>query len=278
VEIIDAAKQLQDGRAIMKQFQKLSGGKFNVEMEVFGKGEPLLFLHGLFGHTAEDSFLEELGRDFHVIAPHLPGFGESSGAEFIDDVVDAALFYHELMDELKIPSAYIVGHSMGAMLAAEVAALDVHRAKKLVLATPLGLWLDEYPIPDLFATLPFELGPLLFHDPKSAMAQAMTSTSSVPSLLGAMSVNIERTKRFGMASKFLYPIPYRGLKKRAYRIQAPTLVLMGESDHLLPMAYGQAFTSAIKNSKQQVIPKVGHMMMYEQQGEFSKSVTAFLKS
>ena len=108
MEIIDAAKQLQDGRAIMKQFQKLSGGKFNVEMEVFGKGEPLLFLHGLFGHTAEDSFLEELGRDFHVIAPHLPGFGESSGAEFIDDVVDAALFYHELIDELKIPSANIV--------------------------------------------------------------------------------------------------------------------------------------------------------------------------
>ena len=71
-----------------------------------------------------------MGRDFKVIAPHLPGFGDSTGAELIDDVIDAALFYHQLMDDLHLDSAYIVGESMGGMLAAEVAALDMRRARK----------------------------------------------------------------------------------------------------------------------------------------------------
>ena len=262
----------------MRKTQTLCGGKFSVEMEVAGRGEPLLFLHGFSGLMAENPFLDELGRDFQVFAPHLPGFGDSTGAELIDDVIDAALFYHELMDELKIPSANIVAHSMGAMLAAELATLDVHRARKLVLAAPMGLWLDEHPIPDLFATQFFELPALLFHDPKSPMAQAMTSSSTLPSLLGAMSANIENTKRYGMSSKFLYPLPYRGLRKRAYRIQPPTLVLMGESDRLVPRAYGKAFTSIIANAKEEVVAKSGHMLMYEQQADFCKAVTKFLKA
>src|SRR6266851_5548693 len=135
----------------MKTFQKLRDGKISVEMEVCGSGEPLLFLHGAGGLMGVDPFLEELGKDFKVIAPSLPGYGESTGGDQIDDVIDAALFYHELMDELKIPSAYIAGHSMGGMIAAEVAALDIRRAKKLVLVSSAGFWLDEHPIPELFA-------------------------------------------------------------------------------------------------------------------------------
>ena len=55
------------------------------------------------------------------------------------------------MDGLDIPTANIVGHSMGGMLAAEIAALDNSRAKKLVLVDAAGFWLDEHPIPDFFA-------------------------------------------------------------------------------------------------------------------------------
>src|SRR5216684_1829471 len=198
----------------MKTHQKLCDGKFSVEMEVTGKGEPLLFLHGAGGLTGADPFLEDLGRSFKVYAPHLPGYGESTGGEHIDDVIDAALFYHELMDELKIPSANIVGHSMGGMLAAEVAALDTRRAKKLVLVSSAGFWLDDHPIPDLFAAQLYELGELLFHDPKSPAAQAITTIPTDMEALGVM--YLERTKRFSTASKFLWPIPDRGLKKRIY--------------------------------------------------------------
>ena len=181
------------------------------------------------------------------------------------------------MDELKIPSAYLVGHSMGGMLAAEVAALDARRAKKLVLVGAAGLWLDNDPIPDLFSADLDDLPAMLFHDPKSPLAQMMIAMPwDDQELLTAMYV--ERTRRFSTASKFLWPIPDRGLKKRAYRIAAPTLLLWGESDKVIPPVYAREFKKYIRNSRVHLIKEAGHMVMYEQPAEFDKVVTEFLKS
>jgi pimeloyl-ACP methyl ester carboxylesterase len=88
---------------------------------------------------------------------------------------------------------------------------------------------------------------------------------------------VERVKRLSTASKFLWPIPDRGLKKRAYRIAAPTLVLWGSSDRLIPPAYAQEFTKHIKHAKVQMIDAAGHMLPYEQHDAFCKAVTGFLK-
>ncbi len=259
----------------MKTYQTLRDGKWSVEMEVTGSGEPLLFIHGAGGLTGADPFLEDLGRSFKVYAPHLPGYGESAGTD-IDDVIDAALFYHELMDELGIPSANIVGHSMGGMLAAEVAALDTRRAKKLVLVAPVGFWIDAHPIPDFFSADLDELPAMLFHDPKSQIAQMMVALPwDNQEMLTAMYV--ECTKRFSTASKFLWPIPDRGLKKRAYRIAAPTLLIWGESDRTVPPAYAGEFQSRIANCRLQTIREAGHMVMYEQPAEFCRVVTEFFK-
>lgn len=261
----------------MKTHHRLREGKWSVEVEITGNGEPLLFLHGAGGLLGSDPFLEDLGRNFRVYAPHLPGYGESTGAELIDDVIDAALFYHELMDDLGIPGANIVGHSMGGMLASEVAALDTRRAKKLVLVAPAGFWIEETPIPDLFAADLDDLPALLFHDPKSPLAQMMVALPwDDQAALTAMF--IERTKRFSMASKFLWPIPDRGLKKRAYRIAAPTLLLWGESDRVIPPAYAREFQHHIRNSRIAMIKEAGHMVMYEQPAEFCRTVTEFLTS
>src|SRR5271163_5213192 len=254
----------------MKTIQNVRDGKFSVEVHTFGSGEPLLYLHGAGGLLGIDPFLEELGKDFKVIAPHLPGFGESTGGDQIDDVIDAALFYHQLMDELGIDAAHIVGHSMGGMLAAEVAALDVHRAKKLVLVGAAGFWIDESPIPDFFALDLSELGSYLFHDPKSPLAQMFLAIPQDMNLLADMYV--ERVKRLSMASKFLWPIPDRGLKKRAYRIAAPTLLLWGESDKVIPPVYAREFQKYIRNSRMHTVKEAGHMVQYEQPAEFDKVV------
>ena len=256
--------------------QKLLDGKFSVELHQYGSsGDPLLFLHGAGGLTGVDPFLEDLSKDFKVYAPHFPGYGESTGNEHIDDVIDAALFYHELMDELGIASAHVVGHSMGGMLAAEMAALCSHRVKKLVLVSAAGFWLDAHPIPDFFAADLTEIAPLLFHDPNSAMAKMFTAIPEDFKALEAMYV--ERVKRLATAGKFLWPLPDRGLKKRAHRIKSPTLVLWGESDRLIPPVYANEFTSRIKGAKAATIKAAGHMPMYEQQAEFVKAVRGFLK-
>jgi pimeloyl-ACP methyl ester carboxylesterase len=256
--------------------QKVLNGKFSLEMHTYGSGgEPLLFMHGAGGLMPVEPFLEDLGKHFKVYAPQFPGYGDSTGNEYIDDIADAVLFYHELMDELGIPTANIVGHSMGGMLAAEVAAFDIHRAKKLVLIAPAGFWIDETPIPDLFAAQLTEIAPLLFHDPNSPAAQLMTA---IPSDFKALeTMYVERVKRLATASKFLWPIPDRGLKKRAYRIHAPTLLLWGDDDKLIPPVYAKEFTSRIKNSKLELIKNAGHMVMYEQQEALVAAVRNFLK-
>ena len=168
-----------------------------------------------------------------------------------------------------MPVPIAIAHYVGA-------ALDVHRAKKLVLVGAAGFWIDENPIPDFFALDLSELGSYLFHDPKSAFAQMFLA---VPQDMNALAdMYVERVKRLSTASKFLWPIPDRGLKKRAYRIAAPTLVLWGSSDRLIPPAYAHEFTKHIKHAKIQMIDEAGHMLPYEQHDAFCKAVTGFLKS
>jgi pimeloyl-ACP methyl ester carboxylesterase len=89
---------------------------------------------------------------------------------------------------------------------------------------------------------------------------------------------VERVKRLSMASKFLWPIPDRGLKKRAYRISAPTLLWWGESDKLIPPVYAGEFTRRIKNARVSMIKEAGHLLPYEQHAAFCKAVREFLKS
>jgi pimeloyl-ACP methyl ester carboxylesterase len=146
-----------------------------------------------------------------------------------------------------------------------------------VLVGAAGFWLENDPIPDLFSADLDDLPAMLFHDPKSPLAQMMIAMPwEDQELLTAMYV--ERTRRFSAASKFLWPIPDRGLKKRAYRIAAPTLLLWGESDKVIPPVYAREFKKYIRNGRVHLIKEAGHMVMYEQPAEFDKVVTEFLKS
>ena len=250
-------------------------GTFRLQVWSAGSGDPLVFLHGAGGLLGLDPFLDELAKTFTVYAPSFPGYGESEGVEAIDEVLDATLCYDELLTALGLDSAFIVGHSMGGMLGAELAALAPQRVKKLVLVCPAGFWLDEHPIPDFFAMTPEDLVQALFHDPTSALAQSMMAVPSDEDALTAML--IERVKRLAAAARILWPIPDRGLRKRIHRIAAPTLLLWGESDRLIPLVYAEEFLRRLKNAKLQTVREAGHMLPYEQTAEFVRLTTAFLK-
>ena len=80
-----------------------------------------------------------------------------------------------------------------------------------------------------------------------------------------------------MATKFMWPIPDRGLAKRAYRIAAPTLLLWGASDRYIEQAYAAEFKKTIRNSQLKKLPEAGHMLMYERPLEFCAAAKAFIK-
>jgi pimeloyl-ACP methyl ester carboxylesterase len=76
--------------------------------------------------------------------------------------------------------------------------------------------------------------------------------------------------------KFVWPIPDKGLKKRLHRIQAPTLVLWGEEDRLVPVAYAKEFASRISNARVEVIEQSGHLLSVEHPAKVAELVEGFL--
>lgn len=249
-------------------------GVFRTFVRSAGRGDPLLFLHGAGGLHGWPPFLEALARTFRVIAPEHPGFGRSEGLEHLDDVVDLALYYTEFMDAMGLEEPYIVGHGLGGMIGAEVAAIASERVSTLVMIAPVGLWLDDHPVMDFFAATPEELAAALFHDPASPVAKEMMALPSDPD--AQLEAVLERTKNLTAAGKFLWPIPDKGLKKRIHRIIAPTLLLWGASDRLVSPIYGEEFLNRIDGAHLTVLKGASHMLPFEKPDDLVEIVTDFL--
>ena len=227
-----------------------------------GSGPALLFLHGAGGITAEDPFLNALAAKYHVYAPLLPGYGASDECGEIRDMLDVTLHTYDVMGALGLSKPILVGHSMGGMIAAEMAAISPNDIEKLCLICPAGLWLDDHPIPDLFALLPYELPALLFHDAEAG-GKMMTAGMDFSNLEFLKSFLIQNARQMGMAGKLLFPIPDRGLRQRLYRIKAQTLLIWGDSDRLIVPRYAQEFKKLIAGAELVSIPEAGHLVPLE---------------
>ena len=74
---------------------------------------------------------------------------------------------------------------------------------------------------------------------------------------------VTNARQLGMAGKFLFPIPERGLKDRMYRIKARTVLVWGDSDRLFPAPYAHAWKEGIANAELVIVPDAGHMVPLE---------------
>src|SRR5579883_187998 len=197
----------------MLQTLSIDGGAFNVRYWEAGSGRPLLFLHGIDGFTPDAQFLSALAHDRRVIAPETPGFGESTDLDRIDDMLDATVYHQQLLEALGLEQVDIAGHSLGAMFAAELAAVSPHSVRRLVLVSPLGLWLDETPLPDFFTLSDREMAQSGWANPDLRPGRPDPSAPP-PDPKAVQAATIARTKNLAAAGKFLWPIPDRGLGKR----------------------------------------------------------------
>lgn len=227
-----------------------------------GEGEDLVFLHDASGLTAEHPFLAALARHYRVHAPLLPGYGGSEDAPTIRDMLDVTLHSYDVVEALGLRRPILVGHSLGGMIAAEMAAVAPHEVERLALIAPAGLWLDEHPIPDIFSLLPYEFPPLLFHD-QALGERLLTGGLHLDDPEFLKSFLITNARQLGMAGKFLFPVPERGLRDRLYRIRARTRLIWGESDRLIPLRYAEAFQAGIPHAELTRIPAAGHAVTLE---------------
>jgi pimeloyl-ACP methyl ester carboxylesterase len=236
-----------------------------------GTGQPLIYLHGAGGVTADDPLLTTLATRFRVFAPFLPGYGESEECGELRDMLDFTLHTWDVLEALDVANPVLVGHSMGGMIAAEMAAIAPHDVSRLALICPAGLWLDDHPIADMFSLLPFEMPNYLFHDPEAGAA-LMTAGLEIDDPEFLKTYLIRNARQLGMAGKILFPIPERGLAGRLYRIKAKTVVIWGESDRLIPPIYGPAFEAAIADSRLVAIAEAGHMVTVEKPAEVAQII------
>ena len=246
-------------------------------VQIAGQGPPLVFLHGATG-LKWDNFLDGLAQTHTVYAPEHPGTtpGDPDAIKPLDDLWDLVLYYYELFDRLELDSPAVVGHSFGGMVAAEIAATDPKRVGKLVLLSPIGLWRDDAPVKNWMSMAPDALVKELFYEPEGPVAkQVLAEPEDAEERMTGL---IQNTWNLGCTGKFTWPIPDKGLKKRIHRIQAPTLVIWGQQDGLVPSIYAQEFTDRIAGSRSVIVDRAAHVPQLEQLATVSQAVGEFLGS
>jgi len=251
-------------------------GRFTTPYLTGGSGRPLVFLHGAYGNQPLPLF-DRLAERFTVYAPWHPGWAAESpdDLEHLDDIIALALYYQDFFDALGLAQPILAGHSFGAMVAAETAALCSPCISRLVLIAPMGLWRDDAPIPDIFTMGPAVLAPLVWSDPESPMAQAMLTQPDSDEELARR--QLERAQALAAAGKFIWPIPDKGLKKRIHRIKTPTLLLWGEDDKLVPAIYAEEFRRSIPQAQFVTVPNASHMVMMEQADRVAAEIVRFAR-
>lgn len=230
------------------------------------EGSPVVWFHGAGGLLPSEPVLDALASDHVVHAPEWPGYGEQETETELYDMLDFTLHGLDLIDALDLDQApHVAGHSMGGMIAAEMATLNPTALASLSLIGAAGLWLDELPVPDLFSMVPFELAEALFVDPVAG-EKMLTAGRDFTDDTALIDFMVGNARRMGTAGKILFPIPNRGLAGRLYRITCPTTLVWGEHDRMYPPAYADQFKALMTSTEATVVvvPDAGHMVPYEQ--------------
>ncbi|MBO0781649.1 MAG: alpha/beta hydrolase [Ktedonobacteraceae bacterium] len=245
----------------------------DVPTHLFEAGPPqapaLIYLHGTYLGNLWLDYHRALARQFHLFAPDIPGFGLSKRPDWMRDVSDYVLYLRDLLDTLHLEKVYVVGHSLGGWMAAELAVWYPERVSKLVLSNAAGIRVKGSPIGDMFAMNPLELTTTCFED--MAAAQPLMPEEVNEEYL--LSIYRQGTT---LATLAWNPSYDPKLERRLARVSCPTLIIWGANDRLIPSVYGEAFQRNIAGSRLVMLQGTGHMPMFEQCEQWSTAIAAFL--
>ena len=237
-----------------------------------GRGAPLVFFHGHLGRSWT-GFLDALAERFTVYAPLHPGCDNEAELMQLDALSDLVLYYDDLFAALAIERPVLVGHSFGGMVAAEYAAYFNANVSKLVLIDALGLWLDATPVADINGIAEKKIPALLLVDAAGSVAADLFGMPADP--VAMAKTIVARVSTRAAVSHFIWPIPDRDLRRRLYRIAAPTLVVWGKSDRYVPPIYADEFLHGITLASKVIIDGAGHFPQLENEHQTIDAVMRF---
>ena len=243
-----------------------------VQMLQDGSGPPLLFLHGAGGAGRWLAFQERLAKDFTVYFPSHPGHGGSPAAEWIEHISDLAFHYLDLLDQLGLERAHLVGASFGGWIAAEMATMASHRLASLALIDPVGIRVDGWIYPFLFGMDILEIVATIFQNPMAALALAPPDQS-------VETLALQYRQGAALARVSWNPYLYNPLlRRRLGRITTPTLLCWGAHDRLAPLKpCGETWAGEILGSRLRVFADSGHVPHLEEPDAVAEAISEFCR-
>jgi len=264
------------------EFVEVTGVRLHLRDTGPRNARAVLLLHG-FGASLHtwDAWAELLSADRRVVRLDLPGFG-LTGPDPTGDYTDARTVrvLAALLDRLGIPRASVVGSSMGGRIAWTFAAAQPERVDKLVLTAPdgfasMGRAYGETPkVPLSMSLLPYVLpAPLLrpmlaraYGDPATLTDEVFTRYRDMLLAPGVRRAIVARVEQSVLAD----PVPI------LRSIRAPTLLLWGERDALVPFSNAVDYTAALPDSAIASFHDLGHVPHEEAPARSLEPVRTFL--
>jgi len=247
----------------------------NIYVDDLGEGFPFVLVHGYLGSSEMWTFQKEFfSKDYRVITPALPGFGESHNVKSLDSINKMAKEIINVLDQKKIDKFNLIGHSMGGMIVQEITKLIGDRVNKLICFATGSIG----DIPGRFETmdetreklkkegakLSFSRVPLKWFVKGGKDKNYFLCENAVKN------VSLEAADNALLAMK-----NWRG-KENLKNIKNETLIIWGDKDTSYNFDQVDTLNKNIKNSRLEIFKDCAHNVHLEQPDQFNNLVKEFI--
>jgi pimeloyl-ACP methyl ester carboxylesterase len=237
-----------------------------------GSGNPVVVVPGIGGYASWVPFLDALSADHRVVVLSPPGFPGSNGHNELVGHLDWVIALLDLLDSAVDGPINLIGISVGAALAADIAAVQAGAVRRLVLVGPLGIFDQDDQVVDLWAEAPKTWSSLLCRDPKAWAGSRVARGDLDP-----IERELAEVRAREAAARLLWPLNDTGVARRLHRITAPTLIVHGSDDPLVGECAIKAFSAGIKGPVEiEVRDRARHLVDLDEPAWLAGRVTRFL--
>ena len=258
-----------------------------------GSGPPVVLLHGLGATNASMlPTMTDLVSDHRVIAPDLPGFGDSAKPLRSLHAGFYARWFASFCDELGLQRPHVIGNSMGGRIAVEAGLRYPERVDKLVLLAPSPAFLRGREYVRLVRILRPELALVPLPVPHKTVVNGIRGMFARPSrldttwydaaadeFLRVFSSPRGRICFFSAMRQIYLEDPHGkpgGFWNRLPQLSRPALFVWGERDRLVPAKFSRHVERALPDARSVILRDCGHVPHYELPQETSALVRGFL--
>lgn len=262
---------------MQEQFVTVSGNKIRY-LESGKSDDYIVLIHGL-GASAErwEFVIPEFSKHHKVIVPDLIGFGHSD-KPLVDYTTDFfSDFLGNFLQKLGIKRTHIIGSSLGGQITAEFTSKNQDLIENLVLVSPSGIMKHSTPALDAYIMAALY--------PNLEVAQNAFEMMAGPTRVINQKIIEDFVKRMKLPNaKMAFMSTLLGLKnadlitKSLQKISAPSLIIWGEDDPVIPVKYADDFVSSIPDCRFYMMDNCGHTPYVDDPERFSKLVLDFLEN